>query len=107
MILLTALMSASLAASAVVQAAPAPAPASSFDLAKLKIDQCPGERFDFAAGEKTKVGLCGKAGASKDEIAAMLQSAIGQLESSDRMRAESRDRIVAQIRAKLDEVRAR
>lgn len=78
-----------------------------FDLAQLKIAQCPGERFDFHVGEQTKVGLCSKAGASKDEIAAMLESAIAQLESSNRMQPESRDQIIAQIRAKVAEVRAR
>lgn len=101
----TAIFGALLLASGAIQ--DAPAPAGSFDLAKLKIDQCPGERFDFAADDKIKVGLCSKAGASKDEIAAMLQSAIAQLESSDRIRTDARDAIVAQIRAKLDEVRAR
>lgn len=80
---------------------------SSFDLARLKIDQCPGERFDFQAGETTKVGLCSKAGASNAEIAVMLESAIRQLESTDKMNADKRDEIVAQIRSKLVEVRAR
>jgi hypothetical protein len=101
----TAIFGALLLASGSTQ--DAPAPAEPFDLAKLKIDQCPGERFDFQAGETTKVGLCSKAGASNEDIATMLQSAITQLESSDRMRAESRDAIVAQMRAKLAEVRAR
>ncbi len=90
-------------------AAPAvePEKAEKFDLARLKFDQCQGERFDFQASEQTRVGLCGKAGASRDEIATMLESAIRQLESTDRIRPESRERIVAQIRAKLVEVRAR
>ena len=88
------------------QAAPSE-PAESFDLARLKIDQCPGERFDFEAAGQTKVGLCSKAGASNEEIAKMLESAIGQLEATDRMRAEARDQLIAQIRAKIAEVRAR
>lgn len=79
--------------------------ANSFDLARTKIAQCPGERFDFEAAAKgTKVALCGNAGASKEEIAAMLESAIRQLEATDRMSPENRDQIVAQIRAKLVEV---
>lgn len=108
----TMVLAATLVLSGFSQDAPAqpvaePEKAEKFDLARLKIDQCPGERFDFLAGERTKVGLCSKAGASKDEIAKMLESAIQQLESTDRMRADSRDIIVAQIRAKLVEVRAR
>lgn len=108
----TMILAATLVLSGFSQDAPAqpvaePEKPEKFDLARLKIDQCPGERFDFQAGERTKVGLCSKAGASKDEIAKMLESAIQQLGSTDRMRADSRDIIVAQIRAKLVEVRAR
>ena len=112
MIATTFVLGAVLAMSGVAQAAPGPAsPAAEaskgFDLARLKIEQCPGERFDFQAGERTKVGLCSQAGATKDEIAAMLESAIKQLESSDRMAVDARDVIVAQMRDKLAEVRAR
>lgn len=84
--------------------------AASFDLAKVKIAGCAGERFDFVLGEPsagTKVSLCSNAGASKDEIAAMLESAIRELESTDRIGAGKRDSIVAQIRGKIAEVRAR
>ncbi|MBA3526944.1 MAG: hypothetical protein M3438_01390 [Pseudomonadota bacterium] len=106
----TTIFGALLAASSPVQAAPAataPEASKSFDLARLKFDQCPGERFDFQVSEQTKVELCSKAGASKDEIAQMLMSAIRQLESGDRIRAASLDQIVAQIRVKLAEVQAR
>lgn len=89
------------------QPAADPAASKSFDLARLKIDQCPGERFDFQASEDVKVGLCSKAGASNEEIAAMLESAIRQLEATDRMEAGARDAIVGQIRSKLAEVRDR
>ncbi len=85
----------------------APQASKSFDLNQLKMVQCAGERFEFAAGEATKVKLCGNAGASNEEVATMLESAIAQLEASDRIKAERRDMIVAQIRAKLEEVRAR
>ena len=87
----------------------APQDASSFDLARVKIDGCAGERFDFAVPESpgTKVSLCSNAGASKDENAAMLESAIAQLEATDRMQPEMRDGIVALIRAKVEEVRQR
>jgi Holliday junction resolvasome RuvABC endonuclease subunit len=87
--------------------AAAPEVSKSFDLNRLKMAQCGGERFEFAAGEATKVKLCSNAGATKEEVAVMLESAIAKLEASDRIRAESRDAIVAQIRARLDEVRAR
>ena len=53
------------------------------------------------------MSLCSNPGASKDEIAAMLESAIGQLEATDRMQPESRDGMIALIRAKLEEVRQR
>ena len=85
----------------------APEARTAFDLNQLKMTQCQGERFEFKASEATKVKLCSNAGASKEEVAAMLQSAIAQLEATDRLRAESRDVIVAQIRAKLAEVQAR
>ncbi len=82
--------------------------ANSFDLARTKIAQCPGERFDFeAAATGTKVALCSNSGAAKEEIAAMLESAIRQLEATDRMSPENRDQIVAQIRARLVEVQSR
>lgn len=90
------------------QAAPDPAQdAASFDLAKVKIAGCAGERFDFVLGTGPKVSLCSNAGASKEEIAAMLESAIRQLESTDRMSAGDRDAFIAQIRDKITEVRAR
>lgn len=85
---------------------------SGFDLARLKLAQCSGERFDFEVADQpgargTKVSLCSNAGASKEEIAAMLESAIRQLESTDRISASNRDQVVAQIRAKLVEVQSR
>lgn len=98
------------------QDAPVPAPtaddSNSFDLARTKIAQCPGERFDFEVADKasakgTKVALCSNPGASKDDVAAMLESAIRQLESTDRMSPENRDQSVAQIRARLVEILAR
>ena len=68
-----------LAMPAIAHARGAAQDARSFDLAKVKIDGCAGERFDFALPESpgTKVSLCSNAGASKDEKAAMLESAIG------------------------------
>ena len=122
MTIVSGIILALLLASGVPQDAPAPDPApeqaasqpaaeperpKGFDLARLKIDQCPGERFDFEVGDGSKVGLCSNAGASNDEIAAMLESAIKQLESTDRMRPEVRDAIVVQMRTKVEEVRAR
>ena len=94
-------------APAAPQPTAAPERPKGFDLARLKVDQCPGERFDFKVADGSNVALCSNAGASKDEIAAMLESAISQLESTDRMRAAVRDEIVAQIRTKVAEVRAR
>ena len=99
------------AAPAVDSSAPAQ-DANSFDLARTKLAQCPGERFDFEVADQpgakgTSVALCSDAGASKDQISAMLESAVRQLESTDRMSPENRDQIVAQIRAKLAEVQAR
>ncbi len=90
-----------------VETVAAPEASKSFDLNRLKMAQCAGERFEFAVGEFTKVKLCSKAGASNQDIAVMLESAIVKLEASERMKAESRDAIVAQVRARLDEVRAR
>ena len=86
--------------------------ANSFDLARTKLAQCPGERFDFEVADQpgakgTKVALCSDAGAGKEQVSAMLESAIRQLDSTDRMSPENRDQIVAQIRAKLAEVLAR
>ena len=88
------------------------AAADSFDLARAKIDGCPGERFDFEIADAptakgTKVSLCSKQGASNADIARMLRSAITQLEATDRMAPLTREQLVALIRTKIAEVEAR
>jgi hypothetical protein len=75
-----------------------------------KVNDCAGERFVFAWGagaDPTKVTLCSDPGASPDEIAAMLSQGAAKIEATKSIAEDRRIALVQQIRAKIEEVRAR
>ena len=99
-----------LAATGAVAAQPAPAvaPAAPSEAAQ-KIAACEGEKFEFAAGDPrpTKITLCSDQGASVDDLVRMFESAATRIEQLDKLPQDRRAALVAQIKGKIIEVRAR
>ena len=78
-----------------------------------KMAKCEGEVVDATAEvegsdgkRKAVVKLCGKPGSSKAELAAMVEKALGRIESDSEMPADSKAAIVAQLRARIAALRA-
>jgi hypothetical protein len=70
---------------------------------------CEGQRFEFKAGAEphaTKITLCSKKDASKDELVRMLDSAAAKIQALDKLPEEKRAALVAQLKAKIMEVEA-
>ena len=90
------------------QTAPAETPATQTEAAK-KIAACEGEKFEFAAGQPrpTKITLCSDKGASEDELVRMFESAATKIEQLEKLPQDRREALVAQLKAKIAEVRAR
>lgn len=81
-------------------AAPQPAP---------PFAACEGQRFEFKAGVEphaTKITLCSKKDASKDDLVRMLDSAAAKIQEMDKLPEERRAALVAQLKAKIAEVQA-
>ncbi|MFP5328935.1 MAG: hypothetical protein ACLGHC_02190 [Alphaproteobacteria bacterium] len=93
---------------AVPSAPSAPAAEVAPEVAAQKVLQCEGEKFVFAWGagsNPTKVTLCAKKGASREETIAMLEEAASKLESNTNIAEDRRIPIVQQIRGKIAELR--
>lgn len=80
---------------------------------RARMADCKGETFETEAAvpadgkrRKTRIVLCGKPGATKAEMAAMLEKALGRLEGNDEMSADSKSEIVARLKARIAELRA-
>ena len=78
-----------------------------------KIAKCKGEKVEANAdinkdGKKqtTRIMVCAKPGESKAELAQSLEKALGRIEGEDAMTPEAKAQIVAQLRAKIAELRA-
>lgn len=70
---------------------------------------CEGQRFEFKAGDgqhATKITLCSKKDASSDDLVRMLDSAATKIEALDTLPQERRAALVAQLKAKIMEIRA-
>ena len=95
-----------LAATAAIAAQPTSEGASE---AAQRIAACEGEKFEFAAGEPrpTKITLCSDKGASTEELVRMFESAAAKIEQLDKLPQDRRAALVAQLKAKIIEVRAR
>ncbi len=91
-----------LAATAAIAAQPAPEAAE-------KIAACEGEKFEIVAGDSrpTRITLCSDKGASTDDLVRMLESAATKIEQIGKLPQDRRAALVAQIKAKIIEVRAR
>jgi len=99
---LAATMAAAGAAAAQNPLAAAPQPAQPFAA-------CEGQRFEFKAGiepHATKITLCSKKDASKDNLVRMLDSAATKIQELDKLPEERRAALVAQLKAKIAEIQA-
>jgi hypothetical protein len=70
---------------------------------------CEGQRFEFKTGVEphaTKITLCSKKDASKDDLVRMLDSAAAKIQALDKLPEEKRAALVAQIKAKIMEIEA-
>lgn len=70
---------------------------------------CEGQRFEFKTGVEphaTKITLCSKKDASKDDLVRMLDSAAAKIQELDKLPEERRTALVAQVKAKIVEVEA-
>lgn len=77
--------------------------------AAQKIAACEGEKFEFVAGQPrpTRITLCSDKGATIEGLVRMLESAAAKIEQLDKLSADRRAALVAQVKAKIIEVRAR
>ncbi|HEU5285977.1 MAG TPA: hypothetical protein VFU20_05645 [Sphingomicrobium sp.] len=104
-----------LAASGAIAQQPAPAgapPARETSAAEAaaaqKIAACEGEKFEFTAGDQrpTRITLCSDKGASKDDLVRMFESAADKIRQIDKLPADRKAALVAQLEAKIIEVRS-
>ncbi|MFC7537945.1 hypothetical protein ACFQPG_11310 [Sphingomonas sp. GCM10030256] len=80
---------------------------------RTAVANCEGRKFvaDASSGagkdlRRTRIVLCGKKGASDAEVATMLKSAIAKIEANPQLPAENKGKVVAQLKAKLAELKA-
>ena len=78
-----------------------------------KIAKCDGEKVEANAnldnkGKKqtTRIVVCAKSGESKAELAQSLEKVLGRVEGEDIMSPEAKAQIIAQLKAKIAELRA-
>ena len=96
-------------ASAQEQSAPPEDNTGALAHVKAQVAACEGQKFEFKTGDEahaTRITLCSKKGASKGEIAAMLESAAATIQANDRLPAEKKAALVAQLKAKVIEIQA-
>lgn len=80
-----------------------------------KMAKCEGEKVEATAAaqagagkrENVRIVLCGKKGATPAELAAMLEKSVGRIEAESDLSPERKAQILAQLRAKIAELRAR
>ena len=81
---------------------------------RAKIDQCNGEKIEAQANattdagkkQQTRIVFCAKNGSSPAEVASMLEKSLKQMESSNELRG-NKEQILAQLRARIAQLRAR
>ncbi len=90
-------------------AAIAAQPDSDASQAAQKIAACEGEKFEFVAGQPrpTRITLCSDKGATTEGLVRMFESAAAKIEQLGKLPPDRRAALVAQVRAKIIEVRAR
>lgn len=80
-----------------------------FDLARKKVVDCKGEKFQFSWGagsRPTRVTLCSKKDATPNELVTMLEEAAAKLEQTATIAEDRRTALVHQIRAKIAEIKS-
>ena len=84
------------------------------DKMRTHLQKCEGEKFEASAEggtadkkQRTRIVLCGEKGKSNADLAAMLEKAASRIESESEMPAESKAKVLAQLRSKIAELRAR
>jgi hypothetical protein len=97
------LIGAGLAVASLAQDQPAAAP----DAAQ-KIAACEGQKFEFSAGDDrpTKITLCSDKGAGTDALVKMFESAAARIQQLEKLPADRKASLVAQLKAKIIEVQA-
>ena len=103
MIALHWLAGVALAGASVAQGQPSADP----DAAQ-KIAACEGQKFEFKAGDErpTKITLCSEKGAGKDALVRMFESAAARIQQLDKLPADRKASLVAQLKAKIIEFQA-
>ncbi len=76
--------------------------------AAQKIAACEGQKFEFRAGDErpTKITLCSDKGAGKDALVKMFESAAAKIQQLEKLPADRKESLVAQLKAKIIEVQA-
>lgn len=76
--------------------------------AAQKIASCEGQIFEFKAGDErpTKITLCSDKGATTADLVRMFESAADKIQQIDKLPADRKAALVAQLKAKIIEVRA-
>jgi len=76
--------------------------------AAQKIAACEGQKFEFSAGDErpTKITLCSDKGAGKDALVKMFESAAAKIQQLEKLPADRKESLVAQLKAKIIEVQA-
>lgn len=79
-----------------------------------KMANCEGEKVEATAAggtaekkENIRIVLCGKKGSTPAELAAMIEKSVGKIEAESELPPERKAQILAQLRAKIAELRAR
>jgi len=82
-------------------------PAAAADAAQ-KFAACEGQKFEFRAGDErpTKITLCSEKGAGKDDLVRMFESAAARIQQLEKLPADRKSSLVAQLKAKIIEVQA-
>lgn len=73
-----------------------------------KIAACEGQKFEFKAGDErpTKITLCSEKGAGKEALVRMFESAAAKIQQLEKLPADRKASLVAQLKAKVIEVQA-
>lgn len=78
-----------------------------------RIETCEGEKIEVNSasqgnsGQRARIVLCGKAGASNAELAERFEKAVASIEAQNELQPDKKAEVIAQLRAKIAELRSR
>jgi bla regulator protein blaR1 len=78
-----------------------------------RLETCEGEKIEVNAngqgntGQRARIVLCGKTGASNAELAAMFEKAVESIEAQNELQSDKKAEVLAQLRARIAELRSR